>query len=465
MDVSNGTQLVLALIIGLAFLIFLILRTKIHAFLALITGAIAIGLIAGLDPVKIMDAISAGFGGTLGGIGIIIGFGVMMGEIFQLSGAATRMAQTFIKLFGKGREEFALGITGFLVSIPIFCDSGFVILSPIAKALSRQTKKSIVSLGIALAGGLVITHSLVPPTPGPLGVAGLFGVDLGKFILVGIIIAIPMAIATTLYAKWLGTKIYQIPAADSDLDNFTRPPYQKPDYSAITSMSAKGLPNVVVSFLPILIPIILILLNTISKAAWKPVEGDSLLWLYKTIMFLGLPVVAVGIGLVLAIYTLGRKTPRKELLSKMEDGIKTAGIIVFVTGGGGALGRVLQTSGIGNFIAESISQTALPIFILPFVIATLIRFAQGSGTVAMITSASICAPIVIAAGGNPILGAFAACVGSLFFSYFNDSFFWVTTRLMGITDTKEQIRVWSFTTTIAWAVGFIMLLILSIFMH
>ena len=171
-----------------------------------------------------MSAISAGFGGTLGNIGIIIGFGVMMGQIFQISGAAERMARTFLKIFGKGKEEFALALTGFIVSIPIFCDSGFVILSPLARALSRETKKSIVGLGVPLAAGLVITHSLVPPTPGPLGVATT-SASTSYFILVGILIAIPMTIASTLYGKWLGKKIYQVPEGE---DGWQRPPYQEP---------------------------------------------------------------------------------------------------------------------------------------------------------------------------------------------------------------------------------------------
>jgi GntP family gluconate:H+ symporter len=463
--IASGGQLVAALIIGLLFLIFLILKTKVHAFLALIIGAVTIGLIAGLDTAKIADAISAGFGGTLGSIGIIIGFGVMMGEIFQMSGAAKRMAHTFLKLFGKGREEVALGITGFLVSIPIFCDSGFVILSPIMKALSRQTRKSVVSLGVALAGGLVITHSLVPPTPGPLGVAGTFGVDVGHFILLGICISIPMAIACIMYAKWIGKQIYQIPSEDGES-------WERPDgisgggggretlnSSLLDTKDLETTPCAFISFLPLIAPIVLILINTISKAAGKT-EGI----LFQTLIFLGTPIIAVGIGLLIAIYTLARKASRKETLDKMETGIRSAGIIILVTGGGGALGRVLQTSGIGNFIADQISLLPIPVIVLPFLIATLLRFAQGSGTVAMITSASITAPIVAAAGGNMILGAFAACIGSLFFSYFNDSFFWVTNRLMGISDTKEQIRCWSFTTTLAWATGFIVLLILDIFM-
>jgi GntP family gluconate:H+ symporter len=457
MDAVSGSQLVLALCVGLAVLIFLILKTKVHAFLALIIASVIIGLVAGLGMVKTTDAISAGFGGTLGSIGIIIGFGVMMGEIFQMSGAATRMARTFLKLFGKGREELALALTGYVVSIPIFCDSGFVILSPIAKAISRQTKKSIVGLGVALAGGLVITHSIVPPTPGPLGVAGTFGVDLGSFILLALVVSIPMTVMTTLYARWLGKKIYQIPSEDGE--SWERPESREAVYDTMFSADDKGLPGTFVSFFPLIVPILLILCNTVLKAV-----GQTQSLIAQILIFLGTPIVAVAVGLLVAIYTLALRTPRKELLVKMENGIKSAGIIILVTGGGGALGRVLQTSGIGTFIAEQLAGSPIPVFVLPFIIATLIRFAQGSGTVAMVTSAGITAPIVLAAGGNMILGALAACIGSLFFSYFNDSFYWVTNRLMGISDTKEQIRTWSFTTTIAWATGFVILLILNIFM-
>src|SRR5690554_6284386 len=207
MDVS-GSQMLIGLGIGIIALILMILKTKIHVFLALIIAATIVGIVGGLEPSATVSAITSGFGGTLGSIGIIIGFGVMMGKMLELSGAAEKMALTFLKLFGKGREEWALAITGFLVSIPIFCDSGFVILTPLARALSKKTKKSIVTLSIALASGLVITHSLIPPTPGPLGVAGTFGVDVGQFILLGILLAIPMVIATTIYGKFMNKKIY-----------------------------------------------------------------------------------------------------------------------------------------------------------------------------------------------------------------------------------------------------------------
>ena len=456
MDVNvSGSQMLIGLGIGILALILMILKTKIHVFLALIIAAVVVGIVGGLEPSATISAITSGFGGTLGSIGIIIGFGVMMGKMLELSGAAEKMALTFLKLFGKGREEWALSITGFLVSIPIFCDSGFVILSPLAKALSRKTKKSIVSLSIALAGGLVITHSLVPPTPGPLGVAGTFGVDIGQFILLGIVLAIPMSIAVTFYAKFMNKQIYQLPG--EELDTWERPNYQKPTYENIFDENRKT-PSAFLSFLPLVVPIVLILLNTVLNAL-KLTDG-----FYATLIFLGQPVIAVAIGLVIAIYTLTVGQKRKNVINDLEDSMKSAGIIIFVTGGGGALGQVIKAAGVGNYIAEGMAATAIPIIILPFIIATLVRFVQGSGTVAMITAAGITAPIVEAAGGNMLLGAFAACIGSLFFSYFNDSFYWVVNRLSGISETKEQIRVWSISTTIAWAVGFVELLILNIFM-
>lgn len=456
MEGVSGQQMIIGLLIGIALLILLILKTKIHAFLALIIAAVVIGLIGGMSPSATIAAIQTGFGSTLGNIGIIIGFGVMMGQIFEISGAAEKMAKTFLKVFGKKNEELALSLTGFLVSIPIFCDSGFVILAPIAKAISRTTKKSIVTLGIALASGLVITHTLVPPTPGPLGVAGTFGVDVGQFILLGIVIAIPIAIAALIYAKWLGKKIYQIPSEDGE--GWIRAEYQEPVYNLLSNEDEKDLPSAFASFLPIILPIILILINTVSKAVGAT-EG-----IFSVLIFLGTPIIAVGIGLVVAIYTLALHADKKTVISEMEKGIKSAGIIVFVTGGGGALGEVLRASGVGNYIAVGIAATAIPVIILPFIISTLIRFVQGSGTVAMITAAGITAPIVAAAGGNMLLGAFAACIGSLFFSYFNDSFYWVVNRMIGMEETKDQVRVWSITTTIIWAVGFIELLILNMFM-
>ncbi|WP_129600510.1 GntP family permease [Anaerophilus nitritogenes] len=453
----SGSQMIVGLSIGIICLIFMIMKTKIHAFLALIIAASMTGIIGGMPADKVMESISKGFGGTLGSIGIIIGLGVMMGQIFEVSGAAERMAKTFVKKLGKNNEELALALTGFIVSIPIFCDSGFVILSPLVKAISKKTKKSVVSLGIALALGLVITHSLVPPTPGPVGVAGIFGVSVGSILLWGIVLAIPMTIAGMIYGKWLGKRIYQLPTEDGQ--GWIRPEYEKSISSFLDDEEDQNLPSTFVAFAPILIPVLLILSNTVVTAL--KIEGNFV----STIKFLGSPIIAVGIGLIVAIYGLTGKDSRKDTLEKMEDGIKSAGIIILVTGGGGALGMVLRDSGAGDYIANLIAQSSIPAILLPFVVASLVRLIQGSGTVAMITAASITAPMIVTLDVNPVFAALAACIGSLVFSYFNDSYYWVVNRMLGIKEAKEQIRVWSITTTIAWAVGLIELLIVNAIFH
>lgn len=468
----DGMRMLIALLIGIALLLFLVMKTKVQAFLALILSSIVIGVIGGMPltatdlvnaageaktGVSLINSITAGFGGTLGSIGIFIGMGVMLGQVFEASGATRRMAHTFLKLFGRGREEEALSLTGFLVSIAIFCDSGFVVLSPVAKALSRTTRKSVIGLGVALAAGLVITHSLVPPTPGPLGVCGIFGIDVGSFILLTILLAVPMAVGCIIYAKkYLARRLYRIP---DDEGNIVEKPYEAPDDASVFRMDMTGVPGAFASFLPLLLPIVLILINTVASA----LKAAGAFW--EVLIFLGQPVVALGIGLLAAIMTLGRPFSRDTILREMEKGMASAGIIMLVTGGGGALGRVITDSGLGGYIANSLAGTAIPLILLPLAIATIMRLVQGSGTVAMTTAASITAPILIASGTvSPMLGAVACCVGSLFCSCFNDSYFWVVNRTLGVSEAKDQLKVWSVTSTIAWAIGAAEVLLLSLVM-
>lgn len=363
----SGERMLVGLAIGIAILIFLVLKTKVQAFLALIICTVIVGIVGGMPlstitledgkAFGIVNSITTGFGGTLGSIGIIIGFGVMMGQLFEATGAAKRMAHTFLRLFGKKREEEALALTGFLVSIPIFCDSGFVVLAPIAKAISKATKKSIIGLGVALAAGLVITHSMVPPTPGPLGVCGIFDIDVGKFILLSLVLSLPMAIACIAYARlYLSKKYYRIPNDEGEIVEL---PYQEPDYENAFSMDVKGLPGTLESFLPLIVPIVLILINTVASALGKT-EGFM-----EILIFLGQPIIAVGLGLLVAIFTLGRKLDRHTAVTEMERGMMSAGIIMLVTGGGGALGQIIKDSGLGTYMAEGLAKTAIPIIILP----------------------------------------------------------------------------------------------------
>lgn len=458
--VVSGPQILIGLGLGITLLIFMMLKTKVHPFLAMIISASITGLVGGMPAGDVVNSITTGFGNTLGSIGIIIGFGVMMGEIFEVSGAAKKMAQIFVEKLGKGREELALAITGFLVSIPIFCDSGFVILSPLAKSISRNTKKSVISLGLSLALGLVITHTLVPPTPGPVGVAGIYGANVGTTLLLGIVCAIPMTLVGLLYAKYIGKKQYKVPSEDGesyltseDLGSIAY------DEAAATLIGTEEvLPSAVMSFMPIFVPIILILMKTVTTQ--MGLTGGAI----EVINFLGAPVIAVGIGLIIAIYGLGKDQDKKEITNTMEKGIKSAGVIMLVTGAGGALGMIIRDSGAGDYIAGLIANTALPAVVIPFAISSIVRLIQGSGTVAMTTAASVTAPMMATLGLSPELAVLSACMGSLVFSHFNDSYFWVVNRTLGVTEVKEQLRGYSIASTIVWAVGFVELMILNLFM-
>jgi len=443
--------MLIGLVIGVALLVFLLLRTKIHAFPAMIIAAAATGLVGGMVPTAISSSIIAGFGSTLGSIGIVIGFGVMMGRILEVSGAAERMAYTFLRLFGKTRPQWAMAVTGFMVSIPIFVDSGFVILTPLAKALSRRSGKSVLTMGVALAAGLATTHHLVPPTPGPLGSAGIFGANIGQMILWGILFAIPAMIVGVLYAQWLGRKIYQIPSEDGE--SWERKEWQ-PALEKVVQLEAQAnLPSAFLSFAPIVAPIILILFNTVLSA--MKATGPAAQFL----IFLGTPVIAVLVGLLFAIYGLGAKMDRKSILKQMEEGVTSAGIILLVTGAGGALGQVIRDSGTGNYLAEILAASPLPPILLPFVIASVLRLVQGSGTTAMLTAASISAPILNGLGVNPVFAAQSAAMGAFVFSYFNDSLFWVVNRMLGIEEAREQIMTWSVPTTLMWLTSGITLVI------
>ena len=446
-------RMLIGLLVGVVLLITLVTMTKVHAFLAILLSAMTVALVGGVPGGEIPGIITSGFGGTLGSIGIIIGLGVIMGKIFEVSGAAETMARTFIKLFGKGREEIALAVTGFIVSIPIFCDSAFVILFPIAKALSQKTRRNLLVLSGALAIGLGVTHTLVPPTPGPLFVAEAFGVSIGSMIVWGIIVGIPMTITSVLYIRWVGKDIILIPNEDGVIEEVDVVNVNLADLKL--DESKKDLPSVLMSFAPIIFPLVLILM----KQIWGQF-GD----VPGFVQFIGHPVVAVSFGTLIAIYGLAHKTEKTTLLNYMDAGIKSAGIILLVTGAGGALGNVIKTTGVGNYIAEGITDWGIPAILLPFIIATLVRFIQGSGTVSLITAASISAPILATLDVNPVLAALSAMVGGMFFSYFNDSYFHVINRSLTLTDSKKQLKFWSGATTVAWATGIVVVLILNIFM-
>lgn len=443
-------------------LIFLVLRTRVHALLAMLIAAVIAGISGGLTAANTIDIITKGFGSTLGSIGIVIGLGVMMGRVLEVSGAAEQIAYSFIKWLGKKREEWALAITGYIVSIPIFVDSAFVILYPLAKALAKKGKRNLLTLGVALAGGLVVTHSAVPPTPGPLGVAAIFGVDIGAMMLAGMVLAVPCVIGIVFYAKWLAIKYPEFQPVD---ETAKTEDLKEIHQRYIEEKVNKPLPGLFLSLMPIIVPIALIFIKAINGLllSTKTFFGQENNLYFQTFDFLGAPVIALAISVLLAVYTLMPKVSKHEVMERLEEGLQAAGIILLVTGAGGALGAVLRESGTGTILAQHIANLPLTPVLIPFIIATLVRLIQGSGTVAMITAASISAPIIGQIPGiNMLVAAQAATMGSLFFSYFNDSLFWVVNRMIGINDVKQQMIVWSMPTTIAWIIGLCGVIILNL---
>lgn len=411
---------IIGLIVAVFVLVWLVLRTRVHALIAMLAAACIAGLLGGMGIDKTLSVITSGFGTTLGSIGLVIGLGVMMGRLLEVSGAAERIAWSFIKWLGKRREEWALAITGYIVSIPIFVDSAFVILYPVAKALAKSGKRSLLTLGVALAGGLVVTHHTVPPTPGPLGVAGIFNVDIGAMLLTGMALAVPCVIGIVFYAQWLDKRYPDfVPRTlNADEVNAALEQYNK-------EKEQKDLPSLTLSLLPIVVPIVLIFLKAICSTL-ATIEGWSGLATHpvvQAINFVGSPVIALAISVLLAVYTLVPRMDKHTTAERLEEGLQSAGIILLVTGAGGALGAILRDSGAGQQLAEQVAN--LPI-----------------------------SPILAQIPGiNMLLAAQAATMGSLFFGYFNDSLFWVVNRMMGVSDVKQQMVVWSVPTTIAWAIG------------
>lgn len=459
----SSTQMLVGLAVGIILLIVLSLKTKIHTFIALIIATIVTGLIGGMKVPFIMSTITKGFGNTLGSTGIIIGLGVMMGIILEKSGAAEQMAFTIIKLIGRNKEEWALGLTGYIVSIPVFSDSALVILTPIAKGLSKLSGKSVVGLGLALATGLQLTHVFVPPTPGPLTVAGILGVDVGVMIMAGIICTIPVYFVSMIYCKWLGRKIYQIPADNPapGEKEFVRSEYKKEFLKSIENIEeihkSKKLPSVLLSFAPVVVPLLLIFTNTI--AGFMKMTGT----LYTIIQLFGSPIVALIIGTLISVYGLGAKMTKKECHNAMSEAIESTGMIMLITGAGGSLGFVVRESGIGNALGEAVINIGIPGLLIPFIIAALMRIALGSATVALTTAATLTAPLLAKLGIHPVLAAMSTCAGGVAFSYFNDSGFWVFNGLYGLDDIKDQFWAKTMISFIGSGSALIVVLIGSIF--
>ncbi|SDE81257.1 GntP family permease [Sporomusa acidovorans] len=463
---------IIALILGIAVLLWMIIKTKIQAFPALIFTSILVGLLAGLPTAETMKAVSGGFGGTLGSIGIVIGFGCIMGKFLEKSGAAKKMALTILRMVGVKNADVALGLSGLLVGIPVFCDSGFVILSELAKEFSRITKRSMVGLGGILGMGLYITHFLVPPTPGPLAVAGFFKVDLGIMILCGILLSIPIFLISLAYFRHV-EKRFPALIPERTLDDLSINGEQKQTLENILAKhksmeeltgedfkeiaATEQLPGTLLSFSPIVVPVLLILANTIAGALKVGGVAGSVIGI------LGNPIVAVFIAVLLSVYGLCATLTREEAQKIMESSLADAGLIILVTGAGGALGNVIRVTNIGDTIAHGIIALSIPVILVPLLLGALLRIPQGSGTVAMITGGSILAPMLPTLGLEPVIAALCLCSTAMFISYPNDSYFWVVTRFSGM-DVKTSLKSWSIGTAIIPVSASIILIIVNAFL-
>jgi len=426
---------ILLLVLSVLLIILLTVKLKVHPFLALLTAALFFALFSGMNLDAIVRMVNESFGVTLGKIGIVIVLGVIIGAFLEHSGGAYKLAEVVLGIIGKKRVHSAMGIVGFIVSIPVFADSGFIILNPLNKSLTKRAGLSVVGTATALILGLMLTHVLVPPTPGPIAAAGIIGADVGLVMLVGLSIGIVSLIVAIIYCTRMGKT------------KFIDPNPEMTD--EVIEEKMKQAPSAFKSFLPILIPILLIVGKSIME--FNLVEGVEPTNLVKFVSFVGSPIIALIIGMLFAFF-LPKKWDNEMLATTgwVGKALADASNIILITGAGGIFGTILQNSGIAEVIADALSGANLGIW-LPFLLCAAIKSAQGSSTVALITTASIVAPLLATMGFSTemdkALVVAAIGAGAMVVSHANDSGFWILTQFSGI-DVKTGYRVYTLGTLV-----------------
>lgn len=426
---------ILLLILSVLLIILLTVRLKVHPFLALLAAAIFFALFSGMSLDDIVNFVNNGFGVTLGKIGIVIVLGVIIGAFLEHSGGAYKLAEVVLRAIGKKRVHEAMGIVGFIVSIPVFADSGFIILNPLNKSLTKRAGLSIVGTATALILGLMITHVLVPPTPGPIAAAGIIGADVGLVMLVGLVIGLLSLVLAIIYCKKMGAKHFIDPNPEITEE--------------VIQEKMKEAPGAFKSFLPILVPILLIVGKSIME--FNLAEGQEVTGLIAFISFIGSPIIALIIGMLFA-FLLPKKWDNEMLATSgwVGKALADASNIILITGAGGIFGTILQNSGIADVLADALSGANLGIW-LPFLLCAAIKTAQGSSTVALITTASIVAPLLMTMGFateiDKALVVAAIGAGAMVVSHANDSGFWILTQFSGI-DVKTGYRVYTLGTLV-----------------
>ena len=421
----TGIPLIIAFVVAVVLMIVAISKFKVHPFLSIMGVSLILALVAGIDLTKIADVIGAGFSGTFSSIGIVIILGALIGTILEQTGAAFKLADLVIKVVGKKNPELAMELMGWVVSIPVFCDSGFVILDPIRKALVKRTGTSSVAMTVALSAGLYISHVFIPPTPGPIAAAQTLGIGENLLLVMGIGVAasiLPL-IAGVLYAKFIGKKV------KSSDETITTDEVVK-TYEELVAEYGK-LPNGFNALAPIVVPIVLMALGSISSmAGWTG-------FISSLCTFLGKPVIALAVGTVFGIIQLATAKKMGDFYKITNDTLKTVGPILFVTAAGGVLGKVISSTDLVKFITENSSVLGSIGIFFPFILAAILKSAQGSSTVAITTTAGILAPLMGAMGlDTPVLAALtvmAIGAGAMTVSHANDSYFWVVTNFGKMT--------------------------------
>ncbi|MCX4660404.1 GntP family permease [Streptomyces uncialis] len=456
--------------LGIVLLLFLIIKVRLQPFVALLAVSIAVGLSAGLSVTQLFgtvqksDAVSlieSGMGGTLGHVAIIIGLGTMLGAILEVSGGAEVLASRLLGLFGEKRAPLAMGLTGVIFGIPVFFDVGIFVLAPIVYAAAKRGGKSILLYCMPLLAGLSMTHAFLPPHPGPVAAAGLLRVDLGWVILMGVVVGVPAVIAAWVYAAWIGKRLFvPVPQDMVEAAEESRAALAAEQRASGTVPREEPVPLATVLFI-IGTPLVLILLATFSSIAFDPSTTRSV------VEFFGHPFVALTLALLLAYWLLGvrRGWSRKSLETVSTSSLKPVGNILLVVGAGGVFGAVLKGSGVAQALSDTFNDLGLPVIVLAYLISLVLRVAQGSATVAIVTTAGIVWPLIEAGDHSQpfvALVIMAISAGSIFASHVNDGGFWIVAKYFGISE-RDTLKSWTVLESVLSVAGFAVAATLSLF--
>ena len=424
------------------FIIVATVKFKMHPIFSLTIAAVASGFLLGLAPQHIMTTMAEGFGNTLSGIGLVIAFGTVIGIYLEKTGSTQVLANSILKVIGLKRSPLAINLAGFVISIPVYCDSGYIILSSLNKAISKKTGIPALVFAIALATGLYSAHVFVPPTPGPLAAAAILEADLGMVLIFGLLVAIPVSISGYFWARFIGKSLQE--------DDSTKTIEQKEEVLATVKPYQ--------AFLPLLVPIVLIAMKSIVDYPTHPL-GEG--WLFQLFNFLGSPVIALLIGVFFA-FALGRKVPQEDKKGWVSEAFMQAGAIVLITGAGGAFGAILRTMDIASIINLE-SSTGVGGLLIAFVIAAVLKTAQGSSTVAIITTSAIIAPLLETFGlisiTDKALAVLAIGAGAMTVSHINDSYFWVVSQFSHMK-VKTALKGHTLGTLVQGTIGLLVILFL-----